>query len=312
METQEKVLKAKKQINKSRLKIKKVKEEVGKLGEETTATIPEDLKMMFAGKLIEMMIKDNVRAGNMMTALQKAHGAEDEHITDYLNQVIDQFSKNFDKSKNQLKNLSESHPLWERFSGVRGFSSAQLALVMSQIKDIEKFDTASKLMIYAGVGCVEGMAVTKANIEKIKAHYLKQGKEFKGFNTILSGRMYVISESLIKQKGFFYNFATKMRERLAEQAINQGRTELRDNKGEQEHYMLDKKNMSLKLWTQKNAMRRISRTLLHLIWHEWRTIKGLPTRIPYPVDYLGHDKIITLDEVLAYDKKVKEDLNNKE
>lgn len=304
-----KVQKVKRTINKKRIEIKEEKATVGKLGDETIAKLPEDFKMMFAGKLNELLIKDRVRSSNILTAFLKSYGIVDESIKEHLEAQIDQFHKAFDKSKNQLKGFMETHPLWLRMNGIRGFSNSQLALVMSQIKDISKFDTASKLMVYAGIGCVDGLAITKANLQKIKEIYAAQGKEFAGFNTILSGRMFVISECLIKQKGYFYDFYTKMRVRLSEKAINDGRCELRDNKGEREYYMLDKKNMSLKLWTQKNAMRRISRTLLHLIWTEWRIIKGLEVRVPYPIQYLQHSTFITLDEVLAYDKAIKDKKN---
>lgn len=312
-ETKEKVLKVKKTITRKRIEIKDAKASVGKLGTETVASLPEDFKIMFAGKLQELLIKDRVKCSNILGALLKSYSIVDPSIQLYLESQIEGFQKNFDKSKNALKGFAEEHPLWERFSGVRGFSSSQLALVMAQIKDISKFDTASKLMIYSGIGCVQdadgrGIAVTKANINKIKEIYFAKGQEFAGFNTVLSGRMHVISECLIKQKGFFYDFYTKMRERLAEKAINEHRCEL---KGE-DYYMKDKKNLSLKLWTQKNAMRRISRTLLHLIWTEWRLLNGLDVRAPYPIQYLGHKQFITLDEILAFDARVKEEKNNAE
>lgn len=300
------VRKVKKRINKKRLSIKEDIASVGKLGEETIATLPEDFKMMFAGKLNELLIRDRVRSSNILAAFLKSYGIVDPDVEKHLETQIDSFHKNFDKSKNQLKGFMETHPLWLRMKGIRGFSCSQLALVMAQIKDISKFDTASKLMVYAGIGCVDGLAITKANLGKIKEIYFAKGKEFLGFNTILAGRMFVISECLIKQKGYFYDFYTKMRVRLAEKAINDGRCEQREVKGVMEWYMKDKKNMSLKLWTQKNAMRRISRTILHFIWTEWRIIKGLEVRIPYPVQYLQHSTVITLDEVLKYDASIKE------
>jgi hypothetical protein len=221
-----------------------------------------------------------------------------------------------------VEKIVKKHPLWERLEGIKGFTAYQLALIMAYTKDISKFDTPSKYVVYAGIGVINGMPITKANLNKIKEYYSSQGKEFKGFHTVFAGRMLgVVADCLIRPKGFFYNMYLNIRKRLVERCINGGEVveqekEVKGKDGvvrkEKRYYMKNKKNQSLEAFTHSNAKRRIVRTLLHLIWTEWRTLRELPVRNPYPHDYLGHTSLITLEEVKAYDSKNGKDTSDED
>lgn len=180
---------------------------------------------------------------------------------------------------------------------------------MSYMKDVSRFDSPSALMVYSGIGAIsdnetgKSYPVTKANIAKIKEIYSRQGREFKGFNTALSGRMYTICDCLIRAKGFFYYKYLDMRKRLEERAKAEGGIEWRGEETEKKAYMLGKNNQSLIMWSERNARRRIARILLHLIWEEWRKLKGLSTKGSYVQDILKHTTIISLDQVLKADAK---------
>lgn len=348
------VLEVKKKITRKRVDIQNEKAKVEKFGEETDAIIPDDLLNMYAGKICNLMVKNSVRASNMLSGYERQYPTLDKHTLDTLTQLNEQFEKDFEKSKNLIKKIVETDPLYMRLKGIKGFTAYQLALVKSYIKDIERFDTPSKLMVYAGIGCINGMAVTKANINKIKQYYHEQGrtesisakyiyeddcvlidnawvevknaertdssivltinkqqhtfspedriirqKEFKGFNTELAGRMFVITDCLMRAGGFFYTLYTQIRKTLTEKQINSGNIELFKDK----YYMKGKKNQSLDLFTDKGAKRRIARILLHFIWAEWRALKGLPIRHPYAIEYLAHQHEITLAQALLADSK---------
>lgn len=327
-------IEVKKKLTKKRIDIQEIKSDAGKLGEETTAIMPQNLEAMFAGKMCNMLIKTRVASENIMWAYcEKYLGIPNKLITkfreaqnpmkkirEYLEKegnletfenLVDlqkEYSLSFERFKRKVSKIVEEHPLYKKFKAVRGFTPYQMALVMAHIKEIKRFETPSRLMIYSGIGCVQGMPVTKANLNKIKEIYLKQGKEFKGFNTALSGRMFVINDCLLRAKGFFYEMYGRIRKRLEEGAINKGMVEKRDvskskKKKEYKYYMKGKKNQSLILWSDRGAKRRIGRTLLYLIWKEWREMEGLPTRLPYPIEYMGHSDLITLEEVVAFDSK---------
>lgn len=306
---EKKIKKIKRSINKKRIGIQEDKSKVEKLGEETDAVIPDDLDIMYAGKLCRMLVEMEVSAGNIISGYERKYPNMPDTTKEKLANQKDVFLDKFATAKKDLSKMIEKHPLWDRMSGIRGFTSYQLGLVMSYIKDISRFNSPSALMVYSGIGAISdnetGRAypITKANIPKIKEIYSRQGKEFKGFNTALSGRMFTICDCLIRAKGFFYYNYLDQRKRLEERAKNEGMIEWKGEGEERKAYMKDKKTQSLIMWSERNARRRMARILLHLIWKEWRELKGLPTRDSYVADQLKHTTIISLDQVLRADAK---------
>jgi len=99
--------------------------------------------------------------------------------------------------------------------------------------------------------------------------------------------------------GYFYTLYTQINKRLKEKAVNEGKAELIKDR----YFMIGKKNQSLDLFADKGAKRRIARVLLHLIWKEWREMKGLSVRHPFCIEYLAHQHEITLAQVLLADAK---------
>ena len=316
----EKIVKVKKSITKKRLQVTAEKSEVLPMGEEIMATIPDDLDTMFAGKLCQIFIDSEVAAGNVAYAFKKQYGNMPKAMTDKIDELIEEYHKSFETVKKKATKIAEASALWQKMKGVKGFSAYQLALIMTYMKNPDRFPTPSQLCVYAGVSSLHGKGIAKNSINFIRDKYHEEGKEFGGFNTKLSGRMFVITECLMRQKGWFYHFSQRTRKRLEETAMREGRTfqmteELivkykkegwklsAENVGK--WYMKDRKNQSLIAWSNSNANRRISRTLLHLIWREWRLLKGLEVRDPYPVEYLGHTTIITLEEIQKFDAGIK-------
>ncbi len=70
-------------------------------------------------------------------------------------------------------------------------------------------------------------------------------------------------------------------------------------------YMWGKKNQSLISFADRAAKKAMKRILLHLIYTEWMALKGKEARNPYPIEYLGHSTMITLEEITNYDSTVK-------
>lgn len=286
-----------------------------KLGEETTTIMPEDIILMFSGKLVNKLLKQKVAASNMIYGLTKAYGEIYTHMEENLNAEKEEIFKAFDKAKVHLERVASQHPLSKSLCRIKGFTAYQLALVVAEIKDIARFATPSKLMVYSGCAEKYGLKVCKMNLNKIrKIHherYTGDPKDYKefGFNTSLSGRMHVIAENLIRQKGWFYEFYKQVRQRLEQRAMNNGevfQATAEDAKGTKmkagQYYMKNRKCQSIIAWSHANAMNRVKRTILHFIYSEWRTLRGLPVRVPYPLDYLGHNNYISLEEVIAWEE----------
>lgn len=306
------VKKTKKMLTNLRVLEQEVRAGADKLGEETTAKQPEDLQLMFAGKMAVNLTKAKVAHENMMHGYVRAYGEVFPDVSEKLQELVDIFEKDFSKTKRHLEKTISTHPLVERLCQIKGFTPYRLSIIMSMVKDVAKFDTPSKLCVYAGVAPKSNLKVCKRNLNVIRQN--TDNPDF-GYNTRLQGQLYITSESLLKARGYFKDFYDKVRSRLIQRAINNGECFLATKEDQKasngvmkagEYYMLGRKNQSLKMWSHSNTMTRIGRTLLHLIYTEWRTHLELPVRNPYPIEYLGHQQIITLDDVLAFEATVKE------
>jgi hypothetical protein len=275
--------------------------------QETIPVMPTDVEAMYAGKLALMMLKMDVGAQNIIESYYKTYKEMPNEVKANLTQQKELFGKGFDEYKKKLNSILDNHPLSQRMCQIKGFTNYQLALIMAMVKDIRRFDTPSKLLVYAGCACINGMPVNKTNLKAIQGHYKTQGKEFKGFNTLLSGRVNkVVVDSLIRATGYFYQMYVRIRERIHQRCLNNKETfiaveeSLKLNKNYKigTIYMKGKNCQSLISFTDSCARRRIASVLLHLLYTEWRTIEGLEVRNPYAIDYLKHKGLITLDDVI--------------
>ena len=298
--TEKKIKKVKRVITRKRIEIVEEKATVNKMGPETISVMPDDVAVMYAGKMCAMLLKQSVASSNMLAGYERAYeGKISPDVEKELKALHADFEDGFGNAKKRAVKIVEASPLWARLSGIKGFSAYQLGLIMAYMKDISRFDTPSKLAVYAGVAPVNNMAMTKGNINKIREFYLTdKGKDFKGFNTHFSQRMYIVSETLLRAGGYFHKMYQGMRARLEERAKNNGECEQVDGK-----WMMKapKKNYSLIMWSHNNARRRMCRVLLHFIWAEWRSLAKLEVRMPYAIDYLKHSGYISLEEVLKAD-----------
>ena len=348
------VAEVKEKLRDHRLEIKDEKAKVDKLGEITHPVLPEDVEVMYAGKMVLQLLKTQTTSDLIIQAYMRDYPEMDETVKANLVAQHTECKEDSIRARERLEAIIEKHPLWLLMKGIKGFSSYQLGLIMAFIKNIERFETPSKLCVYAGVASMGEKGITKANLLEIQKMQLEQfGKEFHGFNTKMSGRMNVVAESLIRAKGFFYHFSQRTRERIKESAINRGKCEkiyiepaevkkqdnfakvsfakqkgfkkwqdfadsvsptelieiekeiqgkyFTDEKGAWRWYMKDRKNQTLDMWSLSNVKKRVARTLLHLIYTEWRTLRGLNARNPYPIDYQRHSGYITLAEVKRAD-----------
>ena len=217
---------------------------------------PEDIKLMYAGDMVDDLLKQRVRSSNKLYGFQKAYG----HVHPYTMEELEKQKEEF----------------------LEGFSKAKTRLTLNAIRKIHAEQYTGDPDAYRPFG----------------------------YNTALQQRLYIITDSLIRAKGWFYEFYQRQRVRIEEKAINEDRVFVataEDAKGTKmkagEFYMKARNTQSLKAWSNSGARWRVARTLLHLIYKEWRDYKGLECRNPYPIEYLGHSQLITLDDVLARDEK---------
>jgi len=135
---------------------------------------------------------------------------------------------------------------------VKGLGAVLSAKLICYIKDIERFATVAKLWRYAGLGVVDGKAERRRRGQKAN------------YNTRFKALMYVIANSFLK---------TGSKYRIIYDRAKEYYTANRDWNKSHIHYA---------------ALRRMEKLFLAHVWEKWREIEGLPTREPYPIEYLGH------------------------
>lgn len=329
MQTKEKEVRHK--VNKTlaattavKTEVKRARPSMLKLGDETIPIVPpHDVEVMFLGKCLDLLSNQQIRMENTLSGMLRAYGSENmkDTVKASLELYIKSFKADFEKTKRQTSRIVDLHPLAQKLCQIRGFTSYQLAMIMAELKDPKRFPAPSNLFVYAGVAPRGGIAVTKANIGILRLQKQEEYgddkpddfKEF-GFNTRLSKRLYVVGESLIKQKGFFYYQYKNMRPRLQEYAINTDMTfvateeDRKKSAGVMEvgrRYMVGRKNFSLEMWAHKNAFKRIQKLLLHFIWCEWSEMVGYHPRELYVIEKLGHKTKMTLSECLDFEARLK-------
>jgi hypothetical protein len=289
--------------------------------------IPSDIEVMFLGKMCAFALDFQTRMQNTLAGMKRAYGDVDDETEKKLTEYASLYIDDFEEAKNRATKVIRYHPLAENLCKIKGFTPYALGLLMSYIKDIKRFKTPAALCTYAGTVPKYGMHISKKNIlairklkhdefdnvthEEAEEAEEAEVKEF-GFNTRMQQRLYILQESLLRAGGFFYHEYKVIRERLHERAITKGECfmptddEVKASKGMMEkgkYYMVGRKNQSLIMWSHRNACWRITRIFLHILYHEWCLLEGIAPRIPYAVEYLGHERIITIEEILEFEKK---------
>lgn len=155
--------------------------------------------------------------------------------------------------QNQMKKYLQEHQVWPWLSQVKGIGPTLGCKLLSQIEDISKFDTVSKLWRYAGLAVIDGEAERKKKGEKVH------------FNPRLKTCMFLIGQAFLK-----------------------GRSPYRIIYDEAKKYYTDNRD-----WTPKHihnaALRKMEKIFLAHLWQKWREVEGLDTREEYVFEVLGHE-----------------------
>jgi hypothetical protein len=307
----------KQKLNTVRIEERAIKDAFdGPLGEETKAVTPNDIEVMFLGRMCSMALDFQTRMKNTISGMTRAYGEIDPYMEAKLKAHVEAYTKDFEQGKLRAIRVLKDHPLALKLCPIKGFTEYQLGLLMSHIKDITRFSTPSALCTYAGVVPKYGKHISKKTLTEIRGQkheeYMGDPDDFTefGYNTKLQQRMYILIESLMRANGWFYDFYAKTRIRLTQRALNGGETfiptdeEVKASKGAMkkgEHYIVGKKHQSLIMWSHRNAFWRVGRVFLHMLYEAWCEVEGITGRPPYPIEYLGHTRLFTLKEVLDFE-----------
>ena len=182
--------------------------------------------------------------------------AKNINDTGYLENMRKVFKKAEKELEKDIKKTLSENPLYQNFfARIKGVGFSTAAKIIYYIRDIERFPNVAKLWRYAGFAVMDG-----------KAEKRERGKVAR-YNPEFKGTLYYLGIMLLR--------GSKYR-RIYLQA--------------KEYYT---KNRD---WTKKHvhfaALRKMIKLFLAHLWEKWRELEGLPTRVPYAVEYLNHTTIL--------------------
>lgn len=151
--------------------------------------------------------------------------------------------------EDQMKKMVKAHPVWDWAKDVRGAGPTTIGRIVSRT-DITRLNTVSEMWAHAGFG-LEADGTRQRKKAGAKINYDPQ----------LQSACVMLGESLNKQKGNYYNYYLKQKE----------------------------KNSDLTPMHRHNrAFRHMIKLFLSHLWQMWREAEGLPAPLPYAFDILKH------------------------
>jgi len=163
--------------------------------------------------------------------------------------------------KSKIKEITDSHPVYQNWAKkIRGAGPQLVGLIIAHT-EIEKCDTISSFWAHCGLGLKNGKIQRRRRGEKID------------YDIKLQSICILTGESLIKQRGKFYQWYKEREKKYLEQSLSPGHAHNR-------------------------AFREMIKIFLALLYEVWRKEKGLEFREPYPHEYLGHTSRIMPEDMV--------------
>lgn len=165
------------------------------------------------------------------------------------------------KTKQTMTKYGELVPVWNWVTSIRGLGEGGLAAqLLSQIDDIQKFDTVAALWRFSGYAVIEGKAEKNQKGEKSK------------FNRKLKGICYNIADSFIKQQtpvyvDIYYAEKKRQRELNPDVLCKHCQCKWEDCQSKKSHTKLFND-----AHIHNRAWRKMIKTFLRDLWIEWRKL----------------------------------------
>ena len=186
-------------------------------------------------------------------------GRKDPFIEAYLPQI-----RKIEQSlRAELELAVQQHSVWQNWAKfVPGIGKITLARILGHC-DISRLSTISKMWAHAGLGLDKNGRPQRRQKGKIIDYDLK----LQSITTILG-------ESLLRARGKYYDLYLKWKERFLAQGLTRAHAHNR-------------------------AFRNLRKLAMAHIWEVWRKSKGYPVRTSYAIEYLGHTRQISPEEMIG-------------
>jgi hypothetical protein len=219
---------------------------------------------------------------------------KETEVRDFIQEMINNTKKSEDLLLEEITNKVKMTSLWKLFlSKVKGCGPLMAAVIISEF-DIEKAVTVSKMWAFAGIspGTTRARKWNKDKTEIIKTNTLvPQDRKTPGYlcpyNQWLRTKLIgVLASGMIKSKSdyainFYYPMHTP---KTRKEELGEGRYDIEENIC----------TRTGKPWKDESdghrnnaAKRKMMKMFIRDLYLSWRTIEGLPVRVPYEEEYLG-------------------------
>lgn len=192
----------------------------------------------------------------------------------------------------RIAGILEKHPAHPWFSRVKGIGKENIGKVIGFI-DIKRANTVSGLWKYAGYHVVNGKAPRPQKNERLS------------YNKKLRTMCWRVGGSLIKAKGKFYDHYVSQKERLTRRYIDEGIKIVPANSMPKEAKGMPpiESGFISQGHLNNRAFRKMIKLFLSCLWVVWRKAVGLPTRVPYAMEYQGHTNLINPWDMVDCEEK---------
>lgn len=296
-----------------------------KLGFVTTPNAISDPEAFFYGKILDDMTEDGKRLKNRYAGILRDYEGFDFSEASQGRTAAISAKMESDKKavRREMEKVLATHPLISRLAKIKGFTTYRGAVMLSKVKDISRFPTPSAFCVYCGVVSVQGLALTKNNLKRLRE--LKDKPDF-GFNMSLKQQFYIVNDQFLKAKGFFYHEYQKQKTALFNRVMRNGEyftftEEMKAEyaKAKQKHsmtvgeiYMTRKNTQTVKSFCHTGALWKNAAVLANIIYEEWKKHINEVPRLPYIMEHVDdhgvmHSRHITLKTVLDFERNLKEE-----
>lgn len=209
--------------------------------------------------------------------LSKAGKGEETLTVEAQAKIQSHYSEIYAAEKNMLKTINKelkTVPVWtEYLQGVRGIGPALAGIIISELIDIERFETISKLWSYCGFGLYGGEIQKRKKGEKAN------------WNNFLKCKLFLLAECFIKTNNqayrklyddYKYRLAARKCPLTPERHGGKDKIDQFGCTAGHRHAM---------------AMRYMIKMFLKDLYLKWHEIKGITPRPSYQEEYLGHKHV---------------------
>ncbi len=185
----------------------------------------------------------------------------------------------------RVAEMLADHPAYPWFSRVKGVGRENIGKVVGLV-DINRVQHISSLWKFAGFAVENGAAPKRTKGEKLS------------YNSQLRSMCWRLGNSLLRARGCFYEYYLREKEKYEQRYAKEGRSivpaaQLPKKSGK----TYEPEDRISEGHVHNQALRKTIKLFLACLVLAWWQSAGMPASQPYAIDQLGHDSLITPEQM---------------